>query len=203
MTDFIPSEPGQLPQDKDEWRLLAKKTRQTLDLSVLSQQIQQHIVQWPAYTQSTGILLYHPLPGELNFLALASISEHFAAPHPQFYLPRISDHRQLTVHAWQPGDPLQTTNPFGVSEPLPEAPQLLDLTELDLILVPALAVDHQGNRLGYGQGYYDRLLASAPLQHKTLCAVPAACWVERLPADLTDVPIQWVATEHGLTQTGP
>ncbi|MHA1700252.1 MAG: 5-formyltetrahydrofolate cyclo-ligase, partial [Promethearchaeota archaeon] len=56
---------------------------------------------------------------------------------------------------------------FGVLEP--EHEKLVDPGFLDLIIVPCLAVDLKGNRLGYGKGYYDRLLATFPRLIPVIC----------------------------------
>ena len=71
-------------------------------------------------------------------------------------LVRIDDAGELAVHAHRAGDVL-AANAYGIDEPLPSAPRI-DEGEVDLIVVPALAVDERGHRIGYGQGYYDRLL---------------------------------------------
>lgn len=65
--------------------------------------------------------------------------------------------RDLIWHAWQWGDPLQS-GAFGIPEPQPSAP-LLNPCEADVVLVPAVACDRRGYRLGYGGGFYDREMA--------------------------------------------
>jgi 5-formyltetrahydrofolate cyclo-ligase len=102
----------------------------------------------------------------------------------------------LRFRQWQPGDVL-ARGPLGTSQPGAEAP---DLTP-DWLLVPLLAFDRAGRRLGYGGGYYDRTLASLP--GATAIGVGYACQeVDEVPAGVDDAPLAAVATERGLIFCG-
>jgi 5-formyltetrahydrofolate cyclo-ligase len=72
-------------------------------------------------------------------------------------LPRIVE-RELEPRLWRPGDPMTETT-FGALEPAAGA--VLDPADLDAIVTPAVAFDRSGRRIGYGGGFYDRLLARA------------------------------------------
>ena len=74
----------------------------------------------------------------------------------------------LQFRLWRPGDALRTVQ-WGIREPLESAPALVP----DLLLVPLLAFDRRGHRLGYGGGYYDRTLAGLR-QHQSPLAVGLA-----------------------------
>ncbi|GAA1739417.1 5-formyltetrahydrofolate cyclo-ligase [Aeromicrobium alkaliterrae] len=94
-----------------------------------------------------------------------------------------------------------TRSSIGVDEPvgapLPGSP----LTEVDLVLVPALAVDHHGRRLGRGAGYYDRALAEVVVrpQRPTLVAVVFAEEIlPEVPHEPHDVPVDLVLTPSGI-----
>lgn len=73
-------------------------------------------------------------------------------------LPRIEDGGVVAVR-YEPGDPTATTS-FGAEEPLGE--ETLDPSSFDVVAVPGVAFDRTGARIGYGGGFYDRLLPSVP-----------------------------------------
>lgn len=101
----------------------------------------------------------------------------------------------LDFRAWQPGDALQPAG-FGTREPGPDAPML----QPDLLLVPLLAFDAAGYRLGYGGGFYDRSLARLRAAGDIL-AVGLAYATQRVaavPREATDQPLDLVVTEEGV-----
>ena len=119
----------------------------------------------------------------------------FTHAHKQWGLPR-SIGKELLWHCWQPSAPL-VIGKYNILEPAPESPRLTpDL--VDLILVPAVAIDARGYRLGYGGGYYDRL-RSDPVWRRipTIGIVFDFSYVEMLPTEAWDLPLDRVCTELG------
>ncbi len=84
---------------------------------------------------------------------------------------------------------------YGIKEPADGSYDFVDSCEIDLIVVPGLAFDTQGGRLGYGKGYYDRLFANG--NPKTLRFGVALDFqvVESLPQSKDDLPVHFIATE--------
>ena len=102
---------------------------------------------------------------------------------------------RLTYGAWHPADPLHADG-CGIPAPVAAAP--LQAHQLALLLVPALAIDQRGIRLGSGGGWYDRLRADpAWKQVPALAVLPAACLAPSLPADPWDVPFTGWLDETG------
>jgi 5-formyltetrahydrofolate cyclo-ligase len=102
---------------------------------------------------------------------------------------------RLTYGAWHPADPLAADG-CGIPAPMASAP--LEAQALALLLVPALAMDHRGIRLGSGGGWYDRLRADPTWrQRPALAVLPAACVVPSLPSDPWDVPFSGWLDENG------
>ena len=134
---------------------------------------------------------YWPMRGELDprpaLLALA------AAGHP-LCLPVVAGKgRPLLFRAWAPGADL-VPGAFGAQVPAPESPVL----QPSLLLVPLLAFDRRGYRLGYGGGFYDRTLA-ALRRAGAVTAVGLAFAgqeVEAVPAEATDERLDWIVTER-------
>ena len=106
---------------------------------------------------------------------------------------------RLTYGAWHPADPLRADG-CGIPAPVAAAP--LEAQALALLLVPALAIDQRGIRLGSGGGWYDRLRADpAWRQLPALAVLPAACLAPSLPADPWDVPFTgWLDETGGSTK---
>lgn len=96
--------------------------------------------------------------GEVNLApALRVLRERGAT----IAMPRVDpDEAAIVLHAHHDGDVLEESG-FGVPEPLPSAPRV-EHAQVDLVLVPGLAFDPRGFRVGYGKGYYDQLLPTLP-----------------------------------------
>ena len=90
-------------------------------------------------------------------------------------------------------------NRYGIRE-LPEALiQIVDPSTIDLCLIPGIAFDQYGNRLGFGSGYYDRYLAKVSPQVPRI-ALAHSCQIYDgiLPTDQYDLPMHYMLTEYGL-----
>lgn len=92
---------------------------------------------------------------------------------------------------------------YGLREPtgLPLGPGAI--TEADLVLLPALAVDHAGTRLGRGAGFYDRSLSLAAPRARLVAVVRAEEVLTRLPREDHDIAVGWALTPAGLIPLGP
>lgn len=130
-----------------------------------------------------ALLLYCPLPGEIDILPVF----HYARAHGiPCYFPRCNDEPgQMSFHLTPTLDDL-APGKYGIREPSPNAPLLTDFDDA-LILVPALAFDKEGYRLGYGGGYYDRFLAAHPI--RSMGITYAQFFLDTLPHSPQDVPV--------------
>ena len=102
--------------------------------------------------------------------------------------------KPLLFRAWAPGDEMGSAT-WGIAEPLPSRPVL----EPDVVLVPLLAFDTQGYRLGYGGGFYDRTLASLRAR-KSIIAVGIGydeLRIDAVPHLDYDQRLDWVQTPSG------
>jgi 5-formyltetrahydrofolate cyclo-ligase len=124
------------------------------------------------------------------------LSPLFDLPHLTWGLPRCQG-QTLQWHRWTPSQPL-VSGKYGIQEPQTDWPQLSP-EAVDLILVPAVACDHQGYRLGYGGGYYDRLLCQPEWRHiPTVGIVFEFAYLPTLPHEAWDIPLTTICTEQGV-----
>ena len=117
--------------------------------------------------------------------------------HPKIWgFPRCVE-KSLVWHIWQPGNYRQK-GAYGILEPELNAP-LLESSKVDLILVPAVACNVNGYRLGYGGGFYDRMLSSQEwASTPTIGIVFEFAYLQDLPIDSWDKPLDFVCTENGI-----
>ncbi|MCC5994949.1 MAG: 5-formyltetrahydrofolate cyclo-ligase [Oceanicaulis sp.] len=140
---------------------------------------------------------YHAVRSEID---PAPLMETFWCEQVRLALPCVTGPDEpLIFRAWSPGDALEP-GAYGVKAPAPDAPVLTPA----LILAPLLAFDHQGRRLGYGGGYYDRTLAAlraaGPVTAVGLAY--AAQRLKRAPSAAHDMRLDWIVTEHGAFKAG-
>ena len=99
---------------------------------------------------------------------------------------------------WQ----LPNATPDAWGTPIPRDSSPVPAASLSAVLVPGLAFDRYGGRLGRGAGVYDRFLAGLPATTLRIGLVPSAFLVDRLPTEPHDVPMHAVATERELVVPG-
>jgi len=135
---------------------------------------------------------YWPGRSELDLRPLMARLEE--AGHP-IGLPVVMGRgRPLLFRRWRPGDRLEP-RAFGLMEPPATAPEMAPR----VLLVPLLAFDREGYRIGYGGGYYDLTLASLRARGEILAIGVgyAAQGVASLPHDAHDERLDWMVTEEG------
>lgn len=138
---------------------------------------------------------YLPIRDELDPRPLMAA---FAACDTHLCLPVIQGRtKPLSFRAWSPGDAMDTAE-WGIQEPKADQPTLIP----DLMLVPLLAIDHAGNRLGYGAGHYDRTIAAIRLSKPviTIGLAFAPQIIDAVPHMPYDVSLDWILTPSGLTR---
>jgi 5,10-methenyltetrahydrofolate synthetase len=110
-------------------------------------------------------------------------------------LPRVTPPpRRLEIHAVEDIEHDLVPGVWDIPEPDPARCRKVDLADVDFALVPALAVDSAGYRLGYGAGYFDRLLAGRGARPFCVSALPPAFLVASLPHEAHDIPVDRVVS---------
>jgi 5-formyltetrahydrofolate cyclo-ligase len=107
-------------------------------------------------------------------------------------LPHVRRGQPMTYHCWRPEDRL-VSGVFGIEMPDFHTPAVTP----DLLLLPLLAFDVRGNRLGYGAGYTDRTIAALRAHMRVVCVgvAYAVQEFETVPHDALDQRLDWVITE--------
>ena len=105
--------------------------------------------------------------------------------------------RPLLFRQWH-GDMKLEAGPLGTRHPPPSAPDVMP----DLLIIPMLAFDLSGYRMGWGGGFYDRTLAALRRQKQVIAigAAFAAQQVDKVPIDDHDARLDWIVTEAGLIE---
>ncbi|WP_246149909.1 5-formyltetrahydrofolate cyclo-ligase [Arenimonas fontis] len=164
-------------------------------------EVARHLGERPELRQPGHVGGYWAIGGELPLHAV----QLRLPPGQVWCLPTVQDDGGLRFAPWRPGDPLRP-NRFGIPEPVLEPASTLAAADLAWVLVPLLAFDPAGYRLGMGAGYYDRAFAfrlerSAP----PLLIGVGYDWQaleEPLEAEPWDVPLDAVCTQRGFRRFG-
>jgi 5-formyltetrahydrofolate cyclo-ligase len=163
-----------------------------------SDRVCQHLQNYPRFTRSRSvswgesrtILAYQAFRLEVD------LSQLFTDPRPSWGLPRCEG-KSLIWHVWKPGESL-VTGAYGILEPDRALP-IVEPEKVDLMLIPAVAMDRRGYRLGYGGGYYDRMLADPVWARAFKIGIAFDfAYVEHLPVEDWDLPLDAIATESGI-----
>lgn len=180
---------------KAEARALARQRRRELAAQwpALGAAMARELTALPVWQTAAAVFCFAALPDEPD---TGPILRAALAEGKQLFLPRVAGKVMETVpvqdlHALRPGA-------YGIAEP--DAPAV-PLPPGTLALLPCLAMDARGVRLGRGGGYYDRFLAGYGGPRLVLC--PAALVLPALPRDEWDIILQpeQILTEHGLYGT--
>jgi len=160
------------PLGKEELRASARAVRDGLSPQRREEAARRVATQVP---DARCVLVYATLPGELVC----------PANFPVLVWPRVAG-ECLTLHACAADDLVPGS--FGLLEPPADAP-IVALSVIDVALVPGLAFDARGYRVGYGKGYYDRLLADAPATLLTIGLCFTETYYPEIAHDDFDIPV--------------
>ena len=148
----------------------------------------------PPYRSARSVLATMSIGSEWNTRAFVA---RLRADGKRIVLPRITPPpRHLELHEVRDERDL-VPGVWDIPEPDAARCPAVAFAEVDLALVPALAVDRSGYRLGYGAGYFDRLLAGRGETPFCVVALPSEFIVASLPHDEHDVAVDLVVSERG------
>ena len=176
--------------EKREIRRLVTARKRAMDEPAReyeSQVVVERLETIDEFGSASRILVYNSLPDELStFHLLGKYNKD-----KQLFLPRVN------------GDVLEilpydsagiSAGAFGIGEPVGD--ELVDPSSIDLVIVPAVAYDRHGNRVGRGKGYYDRLLSR--MQAVTIGICYDCQLVDSIDTQPHDLPVNIVVTPSGI-----
>lgn len=153
----------------------------------------------PRWRASHAVMAYCSFPDEVE---TRPILERALSEGKRLFLPRRipREKRFEAVEARDLQRDLAPTSFRGLVEPLPALPSepasSSPATSIDLIILPGIAFDREGYRLGFGAGMYDKFLAVRPAPWRLAIAYSVQI-VDHLPRDPHDIPVQAILTENG------
>lgn len=149
-----------------------------------AEEVFARLEQTAAFLMAENVLMYHSLPDELSTHAFL----RKWGRRKKFYLPRVNG---VNLDILPYDESRLELGSFHIEEPT--GTNTVDADEIELIVVPAVAYDRRGNRLGRGKGFYDRLLASA---RATKIGVGYEFQlIDEIPVEEHDIPMDYVITQ--------
>lgn len=198
-----------MSSERSQLRRQLRQTRRNLTCEQqhqASRQLLRQLVQHPLYRRSRHIAFYLANDGEINPQLLLQHARHLGK---HCYLPvldswphgRMQFQRLTASQRW-------TSNRFGIHEPAFNRDHQVRPWRLDLVFMPLVGFDGQGNRLGMGGGFYDRAFAfRRRRQHwpgPRLLGLAHACQkVGQLPAAPWDIPLDGIVSDQELLLLPP
>lgn len=168
------------------------------------------LVKEPVFQRSRRIAFYIPNDGEIDptllLNAAITMGKHCFLPRLKPFV-SIENRNQLWFFEYAPGDRLRL-NRYGIPEPFPVFNKKVSAAALDLILMPLVAFDASGNRLGMGKGYYDRTFSfidsRASWHRPQLFGLAHECQrTELLDANPWDIKMDCIVTEQRIYRFQP
>ncbi|MHC1789228.1 5-formyltetrahydrofolate cyclo-ligase [Solidesulfovibrio sp.] len=193
--DIAPGQPDPAKAGLRRAMLARRAALTAADVARASQAAACRVLALPAYGTAREVAAYLPIKNEMD---AAIVARQALADGKRLLLPRC---RQNAPGLLDLGcvSCLSDVVPgrFGLLEPREDVCRSPETFAPDLILVPGLAFDRRGTRLGFGGGYYDRLLA-LPMAANAFCVGLAFSFqvVAALPADPWDRPVNAVVTDE-------
>jgi 5-formyltetrahydrofolate cyclo-ligase len=153
-----------------------------------------HLLRWMSALLPATASAYLALPDEVDVAGLFD-----SLPGWRWVLPRLEEDGSMT---FRDRDVPREIHAHGMSQPGARG-VATPLHEIDLFLVPGLAFDPRGGRLGRGSGHFDRLLARRGSQSLAVGVTTMAHVVDEVPIGPHDQRVDWLATDNGVTECLP
>jgi len=185
-----------LVDQKAEFRGLYRRCRQALDQNYRHQAslaIIERLMEWDAVAKRGRVMTYLSFNAEVETFPLVRrlFAQGKSVTVPYIHQGAIN---LIPAEIWNLDHDLQL-GPMGILEPRPDRLCPLDPKTIDVHVVPGVVFDEMGFRIGYGKGHYDRFLVLRS-PHSVVVGLAFDIQIcERVPHDLWDIPMDYIATE--------
>jgi len=187
--------------DKDTLRNYIKKQRDMMDTSersALSETIMEKIINLKNYKNAETIMCFASFGSEVDTFPLLDC---VLSSGKKLVLPRVekcNNENALGLYKVLSIEDQLVKGVFGIMEPNPEECEKADLSEIELCICPGVVFDKKCNRIGYGGGYYDRLLKNKNAKYQKVGISFDLQVVETIETDIFDISMDMVITEKGV-----
>lgn len=178
--------------NKSELRNFAKNLRKEVFSYEKNKKILTTLRNFDKYKSAKNIMAFYPLEYEIDLRELFVKNED----KKNWFLPKVIGNK-LAVCPYHNETSLKT-GAFNIKEP--QTKEITDFSILDLIIIPALCIDKNGNRLGYGKGFYDKFLAENN-NTNTIVPIFEELIADKIPHDEFDYKITFIAVENEVCKT--
>lgn len=173
---------------KEDMRKMLRQrgaTGTSAEASSIIDQLRHH----PRVMMAHTLLVYNSLPDEVPTQELL---DELVGEGKTVLLPRVVNDTEMEVRRYTGKEDLQK-GAFGIMEPT--GTLFTDYERIDVAIVPGVAFDPKGHRLGRGKGYYDRFLSKVPFIYKIGVCFPSRL-MDEIPADEYDILMDEVITAN-------
>jgi 5-formyltetrahydrofolate cyclo-ligase len=161
----------------------------------LSEAILASVLALDAYRRARTVLSYMTFGSELITQAFNDDALRTGKTLALPYM--LRGENRLALYRVRDFDRDLAPGPWGIRQPRPDSCDPVHLSEVNFVLVPGLGFNPQGDRLGYGRGYYDRLLSDRRRDTALVAAAFHLQLVDQIPVEAHDVRVDQVVTERG------
>ncbi len=184
---------------KSHLRIALRRQRQNLSPELVqedSARIRDRLLRLDRFREARSVMLYLPARGEVDTWPLL---DHFWSQGSEILLPRCCETAPGIMEAYAVAS-REDLGPgcFGLVEPQAMRARKVPAPEPEVILVPALAFDRRGYRLGFGGGYYDRFLPTLACSPLLIGPAYAFQILESIPVEPWDRPVEVLVTPDTL-----
>lgn len=161
--------------------------------SIKDSLIRKRLISLPEFIAAKTILFYASFRSEVETLSMIKES---LKTGKRIVLPKVDIERHMLMLYEMKDMTALTKGYMGIPEPLAANERALSIDDIDLVIIPGAAFDPSGNRLGYGAGHYDMLLAERKKKIPVIALAYEEQVVDSIPSEKHDVKVDVIITDQ-------